>query len=312
MTLSARATSLEAPSATRDSDGCEMASMPRTVHWILRLGVAACFIGHGAFGFIGKAAWVPYFAVWGIPERWAWPLMPVVGMVDITIGVVTLFRPIRAVLLYMAFWGLQTACLRPLAGEGIWELLERAGNFGVPLAFLVLLGWPPSRADWFSARPGPPLTQARTEAVQSMLRVTAAMLLIGHGGFGFAMQKPEWTGYFDLFGIDRTTVMAYSLTPVVGGFECVLGLLVLVLPLPGVLLFAFIWKVGTELLRPLAGESFWEFVERGGSYAALLALWWLTTRSQNTSVNGLFRFLPQMCVKPRKLTQSEITEEKQR
>jgi hypothetical protein len=233
-------------------------------------------------------------------------------MVDITIGVVTLFRPIRAVLLYMAFWGLQTACLRPLAGEGIWELLERAGNFGVPLAFLVLLGWPPSRADWFSARPGPPLTQACTEAVQSMLRVTAAMLLIGHGGFGFAMQKPEWTGYFGLFGIDRTTVMAYSLTPVVGGFECALGLLVLVLPRPGVLLFAFIWKVGTELLRPLAGEPFWEFVERGGSYAAPLALWRLPTRSRSTTVNGLFRFLPQLCVKSRKLTQSEITEEKQR
>jgi len=139
--------------------------------------------------------------------------------------------------------------------------------------------------------------------------VTAAMLLIGHGGFGFAMQKPEWTGYFGLFGIDRTTVVAYSLTPVVGGFECALGLLVLVLPLPGVLLFAFIWKIGTELLRPLAGEACWEFLERGGSYAAPLALWCLTTRGRSTSP---FRFLPLMSVKPRKLTRSEIAEEKPR
>jgi len=39
-----------------------------TLHWILRVAVAGCFIGHGAFGLITKAAWVPYFAIFGIPE----------------------------------------------------------------------------------------------------------------------------------------------------------------------------------------------------------------------------------------------------
>jgi hypothetical protein len=39
-----------------------------------------------------------------------------------------------------------------------------------------------------------------------------------------------------------------------------------------VLIFVFVWKVGTELLRLAVGEPFWEFVERGGSYAAPLAL----------------------------------------
>ena len=99
---------------------------------VLRVAVAACFIGHGAFGIITKTAWLPYFAIFGIPEAWAWRLMPVVGTVDITVGVLTLFHPVRAVVLYMAFWGFQTACLRPLAGQGVWELLERAGNYGVP------------------------------------------------------------------------------------------------------------------------------------------------------------------------------------
>ena len=113
-----------------------------TLHWILRLAVAACFIGHGAFGIITKAAWLPYFAVFGIPESWAWRLMPVVGAVDIAVGTLTLFQPVRAVVLYMAFWGFQTACLRPLAGQGVWELLERAGNYGVPLAFLGCLAGP--------------------------------------------------------------------------------------------------------------------------------------------------------------------------
>jgi hypothetical protein len=79
------------------------------LYWILRVGVAACFIGHGAFGIITKAAWLPYFAIFGIPEAWAWKLMPMVGTVDVTVGVLTLFQPIRAVILYMTFWG----CRRP-------------------------------------------------------------------------------------------------------------------------------------------------------------------------------------------------------
>lgn len=78
--------------------------------------MAACFIGHGAFGIITKAAWLPYFAVWGIPEPWAWRLMPIVGAVDVSIGILTLIRPVRAVILYMVVWGLQTAALRPLGG----------------------------------------------------------------------------------------------------------------------------------------------------------------------------------------------------
>jgi hypothetical protein len=76
----------------------------------------------------------------------------------------------------------------------VWELLERAGNYGVPLAFLCLLGSGRSLPDWFSFRPASPLTLARAAAIGWILRVTTALLLIGHGGFDFAMGK-DWTGY---------------------------------------------------------------------------------------------------------------------
>jgi hypothetical protein len=144
--------------------------------------VRRCFVGHGAFGSITKKAWVPYFGVWGIPELWAWRLMPVVGVVDIAIGVLVLFAPVRAVF----FWGLQTAALRPLAGE--------------PAA-----------------------------AIAWILRGTAAMLLIGHGAFGFAMRKPEWTGYVGSLGIAAATGDGWLLTPLIGWFECV-GVIVLAAP----------------------------------------------------------------------------------
>jgi hypothetical protein len=241
------------------------------LHWVLRVAVAACFIGHGAFGILTKAAWVPYFALFGIPEAWAWRLMPVVGAVDLTVGVMMLLRPMRAVLLYMTFWGLMTAFLRPFNGQGVWELLERAGNYGVPLAFLFLLGAGRSFADWFSARPAPPLTGARATAVSWILRLTTALVLIGHGGFDVAMHK-DWSGYVAAVGISPATVAAHPLRPVGGWFEIGLGLLVLAWPARGLLLFVLAWKLGTEALRPLAGEPIWEFVERGGSYGAPLAL----------------------------------------
>jgi hypothetical protein len=241
------------------------------------VAVAACFIGHGAFGIITKAAWLPYFAVFGIPEAWAWRLMPIVGSVDIAVGCLTLIQPVRAAILYMTFWGFQTACLRPLAGQGLWELMERAGNYGVPLAFLCLLGPGRSLTDWFSTRPAPGLTEQRASAVSWILRVTTALLLIGHGGFDFAMGK-DWAGYAAAVGITPATLAGHPLRPFAGWFECGLGVVVLAWPTRVLLMFVFAWKLGTEGLRPLAGEPIWEFVERGGSYGAPLALAWLHGR----------------------------------
>src|SRR5258708_40066405 len=115
----------------------------------------------------------------------------------------------------MAFWGFQTAFLRPLAGHGIWELLERAGNYGVPLAFLCLLGAGRSLTDWFSARPMPTLTVARSSVIGWILRATTALLLIGHGGFDFAIHK-GWTAHAAARRISPGTPPAPSLPPPAG------------------------------------------------------------------------------------------------
>jgi hypothetical protein len=254
------------------------------LHWILRVAVAACFIGHGAFGIITKAAWLPYFAIFGIPEAWAWRLMPVVGTVDITVGVLTLFQPVRAIILYMAFWGFQTACLRPLTGQGVWELLERAGNYGVPLAFLVLLGPGRSPRDWFSTRPMPTLTRERALTIRWILRATTALLLIGHAGFDFAMHK-DWSGYAAAIGISPATVASPPRPPSAGWRRCAHRRLVPGWPARGLLICVFAWKLGTEALRPLAGEPLWEFIERGGSYGAPLALAWLQGQAWNVGTS---------------------------
>ena len=244
----------------------------QVVHWTLRIGAFACYVGHGAFGIITKAAWIPYFAAVGIPEAAAWRLMPIIGTVDILMGILVLIRPMPVVLLYMTVWSVWTALLRPLTGEGWWEFLERAGNYGVPLAFLY---WsqPGSRLrEWFAAIRPQPISPVQARQLAWILRITTAALLIGHGGFGAFMQKAAWIGYLGAAGITPQVAQGASLISVIGWFEIMLGLLVLAKPIPAVLIFVFVWKVGTELLRLMVGEPFWEFIERGGSYAAPLAL----------------------------------------
>jgi len=250
--------------------------MQRGLYWSLRLAVAACFIGHGAFGIITKADWLPYFAVAGIPDWLAWRLEPLIGTMDIAMGVLTLVNPRRGVLAWAVLWGFWTALLRPLAGQGVWEFIERAGNFGVPLAMLYMTGWSTNLNAWWRHQAAPrAIEKLNTTRLAWLLRLTTAALLVGHGGFGVVMQKQSWIHYFGALGIGPDTVQSASLIPMVGWFEMLLGVAVLLKPARGLLLAVFAWKLGTELLRLPAGEPIWEVMERGGSYGAPLALFFL-------------------------------------
>ena len=117
--------------------------------WILRIAVAGEFIGHGVFGFQQKAGWVKFFEAVSISPETALQLLPWVGAMDIALGVMALVLPLRIALLWMAIWGFWTALLRPLAGDPVWDFVERWANWGAPLALLVLRGWPKTLKEWF-------------------------------------------------------------------------------------------------------------------------------------------------------------------
>ena len=130
---------------------------------------------------------------------------------------------------------------------------------------------------------------ARTQ-LDWLLRLAVAGGLVGHGAYGAILAKPSWFDYFAVLGLSASTVEATGLLRIVGGAEIALGLIVVVCPVPALLMFLAGWKIGTELLRPAAGEPAWEFVERGSNMLAPLALlyvrgWpasragWLRTRS---------------------------------
>ena len=252
------------------------------IHVTLRIASAMCFIGHGAFGIITKPIWCHYFAVFGIGQEEAYRLMPLLGTVDILMGLSILLYPARVVLGWLVIWGIVTASLRPLSGEPVGELLERAGNFGAPLALLLLSG----RGSWWSrvnARPQP--DKARFDRVIVCLRVVVFVLLLGHGWLNWIEKKGLLTQYSAL-GFSNPVAVAHA----VGIFEMIAAVALLIKPVRPLLLVLLVWKAGSELFYP-HWEVF-EWVERGGSYGALLALWIALKNYNYVHSNRTYRQYP--------------------
>jgi hypothetical protein len=252
--------------------------LERKLHWILRVGVIGCFIGHGAYGLLTKEAWDPYFGVVGIDRTWAYRLMPWIGAMDVSLGLTMAVVPLPIVLLHLTVWGIWTAGLRPLSGDSVWECVERVGNYGVPLAFLALTGVPRSLRGWFAPvwpADMSPLTVDIARTVHGILRLTTCLLLLGHGALGALNSKPTLTAHYASIGLHNVVVGSLTLTRVVGGFEIVLAVAVLVAPLPSLLIGIYLWKMGTETLFITSGSLPFEWIERTGSYMAPLALYYL-------------------------------------
>lgn len=249
---------------------------------LLRVGVALCFIGHGAFGLITKQAWLPFFAWAGIGESWAWRLMPWIGACDIAVGVLALAWPCRALFAWATAWAIWTALCRPLAGQGWSEFFERAGNYGVPLAILAIVGW---HAPWFARLPHvwPELDAAIVRRrLEWTLRFTTACLLAGHAGCAVFARQAGLASHCALLFPEHTAGALAAL----GAIEFALALAVLVVPGPALLLGITVWKLATESLFLLSNVSapLFEVIERGGSYVAPLALAFLLWRREPNSL----------------------------
>ncbi len=117
-----------------------------------------------------------------------------------------------------------------------------------------------------------PVASIRRTQLDWLLRFAVAGALVGHGAYGAVLARASWFGYFAVLGFSQSTVESTGLVRIIGGAEIALGVIVLVFPAPALLLFLAAWKVFSELLRPFAGEPFWEFVERASNMVAPLAL----------------------------------------
>lgn len=126
----------------------------KAIEWILRISVFGEFLGHGVFALQGKEGWFKYFNAVGISDvSTIINLLFFIGLMDIFLAILVLIKPVRLVLLWMAFWGLWTAMIRwPIGPDPIWDFFERWTNWGAPLALLLMLGWPKTIGQWFGKK----------------------------------------------------------------------------------------------------------------------------------------------------------------
>ena len=240
------------------------------LYQIFRIAIAMCFIGHGAFGIITKQVWCNYFAVFGIGQEMAYTLMPFVGAFDIIMGILILVYPMRIIPAWLVFWGLFTALLRPLSFEPFAEFLERAGNYGVPFAMLLLVGFGSNFKDMFTRLKSDfRVEQNVYRKVEICLRVTVFLLLLGHGWLNL-INKQGLLAQYSSIGITNAAQAAN----IIGAFEILAASIVLIKPFRSILIPLLIWKMVSELFYP--AYAYLEWIERGGSYAAILALWLIT------------------------------------
>lgn len=246
-------------------------SAAEKVHFLLRIGLLGCFVGHGVWGLLGKTAWLAFFRVFAIPDAVSVHLLPVIGAFDIAIGVCTFLVPLPSVLAWAAFWTFFTACLRPAAGMGMSEFVERAGNYGLPLAFLAMYARPTTLRAWFAPLRAEAAVAERLRQVRWILTGSIATLLLGHGGLAYFAQKPLLLQHAAAVGLTLTRAQLQRF----GLFEMALGCLVLLRPRwTALVAFVAVYKLATESLHPLAGHpvDIFETVERMGDYIAPLAV----------------------------------------
>lgn len=66
-------------------------------------------------------------------------LLLLIGIADVVMALIILVKPIKSLLLWMAFWGFWTALVRPIVGVGWLDFLERSANWAAPLALFYVL-----------------------------------------------------------------------------------------------------------------------------------------------------------------------------
>ncbi|WP_426667100.1 hypothetical protein ACPPVU_13830 [Mucilaginibacter sp. McL0603] len=259
-----------------------MLVLDKKIHYTLRFAAAMCFIGHGAFGIITKKIWLNYFAVFGISHNMGYHLMPIVGILDILMGISLIFYPTRAILLWLAVWGFITALCRPLSGEHFAEVIERAGNYGAPLTLLILSGFAGKKIKaWVAGiNPDTLINEKTLAAATTCLRIIVFLLLTGHSWLNLVEKKGLLDQYASI-GFSNPAQVAH----IAGIFEILAASSVLIRPIRSVLIALLVWKMGTELFYP-HWEAF-EWIERGGSYGTILALWFILPQVSILKRNSL-------------------------
>ena len=106
----------------------------------LRIGLALLLIGHGGFGaVVEKEMLLDHFGSIGIQIDLV--TLIYVGYFEMVLGFLVLLWPTICLLWIIFVWKVFTEFLYVTDGGliNIWEFVERAGNYGIPIALILIL-----------------------------------------------------------------------------------------------------------------------------------------------------------------------------
>ena len=106
--------------------------------------------------------------------------------------------------------------------------------------------------------------------LDTILKIGLALTFIGHGYFALN-GRMAWLEYIAFFGFSLDT--AKNLLPIIGGLDMLVAVGILTIKHPLIFLWCTLWTFTTAILRPLTGESWFEFIERGSFYGVSLFLY---------------------------------------
>ena len=164
--------------------------------------------------------------------------------------------------------------------------MERAGNYGPPLALMLYVGWGKSVIEWIKPLQTPVLTEDKIEAIKWVLRWSIAVQLIAHGLYGVVEAKPLLIGHYAAVGLPGTWMDPESFLIAVGWIEIGLGALILLKPVRVAVALIIVWEVFIGLLYPISGLPVTEHpqaylifrtLERFGDYAGPFGILLLMT-----------------------------------
>ncbi|MDY7396047.1 hypothetical protein UMM65_12410 [Aureibaculum sp. 2210JD6-5] len=110
-----------------------------SIEWILRIAISMTFLGHGIFAIKSNPNWIKYLEFVGFSIENAEKVIVIIGVIDVLVAITILLKPYKYVILWAFLWTFSTALVRPLAGESIWQFVERASNWAVPLTLFFLI-----------------------------------------------------------------------------------------------------------------------------------------------------------------------------
>jgi len=110
----------------------------KAADWVLRIAVFGTFFGHGLLAFQGHPSWIHYLTFWGFTMEAAKTTMLIIGVLDMALAISVVFKPLRPILIYAVVWAFATALMRWIVDANVIGFVERAANWGAPLALLLL------------------------------------------------------------------------------------------------------------------------------------------------------------------------------